>query len=673
MDDLLQSPLMSGQGTFAFTRPDSEVTALEGAAFGATFDALLTGPVAPVPHFPDSIALYPQLDVAAPGPSEGTIETPLMLASERTTLASDETPILPMGVPVDPATDPILKGATAADLAFNAQIAGGAFVADTGDAPLRTLPMAAPVIPASPAPHQPVSVVQSVVNQPPPTSSNTVAAPHVAELSQAVPVAKATGQMPPLAPTTTEATRAPQVNAQGLPAAASPEPQTLPVGPERPGRATMTGPLTIPDVARVSPQTAPLTVPPAAREAVQPGPQTLPGVERSTPQVMPQTLPADRSTMLQNPPLVHPVADPAPRDHRAPGFAGPIPQSERTAVVISGPQARPATTEQPAVLRNHPAPVLPPQSSGPQTYSPPQQAPSAQPAEAMRWQSLPQSLSQSRTAPPPNVQPQPMQPIEQMAPAAIQRGYSAATVTLASQAAPLTSPTGAPTSVPTTLTGQESPKEAATIRVGGWTVPAARTPSPYVVVPQQAAITTPAAPQTLTGGADLPMDALPDFDSALQPLLTPASSTALTPTTSLLAHAPSTTAQVIAQQIATALANPSAEGDAPLELALDPPELGRVRMQMAEIAGVMTLTIQAERPETADLMRRHLDLLAQEFSDAGLDSPSVHISQDGAEHQGRDDGDTPTQASAAPTASTPDDEALPRPSRTAAGGLDLRL
>lgn len=169
------------------------------------------------------------------------------------------------------------------------------------------------------------------------------------------------------------------------------------------------------------------------------------------------------------------------------------------------------------------------------------------------------------------------------------------------------------------------------------------------------------------------MDALPDIDSALQPLLTPASSTALTPTTSLLAHAPFTTAQMIAQQIASALPNPSAEGDSPLELALDPPELGRVRMQMAEVAGVMTLTIQAERPETADLMRRHLDLLAQEFSDAGLESPSVHISQDGAEHQGGADGDSPTETPATNANPTPDDGALPQPNLTAAGGLDLRL
>ncbi|UWQ95660.1 flagellar hook-length control protein FliK [Rhodobacteraceae bacterium M385] len=669
MDDLLQSPLMSGQGTFAFTRPDSEATALEGAAFGATFDALLTGTVAHAPHLPDAVTLMTQMDVVAPKQPEGAFEMPLVVPSEGVILPGGETPILPQPVPDDVASELISKAATPVDLALDQQIPEGADVAEIVDTPLRAIPVASPVVSDGPAPHQHAPFLRSVVDRPHPISSNTVVTPYVAELSQAVPVVKPTAQTLPPTPATSVAAAAPQVTAQVQPAADSPEPLTLPFAPERPIRATMTGPLTIPDVARTRPQATPLTIPPGVREAVHPVPQTLPGVARSAPQVAPQTLPADRGAVVQNPPLAHPVAGPAPGDHRASGFAGPIPQSERTAVVISDPQTRPVTTEQHSIPRNHAAPVLPPQSSGPQTYSLPQQAPSAQPAVAMRWQ----SPSQSRTAHPPNVQPQANQPIEQMAPAAIQRGYPAATVTFASQAASLTSQTGASPSVPTALTGQDPPKEAATIRVGGWTVPAARTPSPYVVVPQLSATTTPGAPQTLTSGAEIPMDALPDFDSALQPLVTPATSTALTPTTSLLAHAPSTTAQVIAQQIASALANPSAEGDAPLELALDPPELGRVRMQMSEIAGVLTLTIQAERADTADLMRRHLDLLAQEFSDAGLDSPSVHISQDGAEHQERDDGDAPSQSTAANAPPASEEGALPQPNLTATGGLDLRL
>jgi flagellar hook-length control protein FliK len=57
---------------------------------------------------------------------------------------------------------------------------------------------------------------------------------------------------------------------------------------------------------------------------------------------------------------------------------------------------------------------------------------------------------------------------------------------------------------------------------------------------------------------------------------------------------------------------------------------------------IMTLSILAERPETADLMRRHLDILAQEFSRSGLEPPQVRIgggSADGsAQHGGGDQG-----------------------------------
>ena len=53
---------------------------------------------------------------------------------------------------------------------------------------------------------------------------------------------------------------------------------------------------------------------------------------------------------------------------------------------------------------------------------------------------------------------------------------------------------------------------------------------------------------------------------------------------------------------------------------------------------MFTLSITAERPETADLMRRHLSLLAEEFARQGLDAPSVDISGGGqGGRQPRDD------------------------------------
>ena len=66
-----------------------------------------------------------------------------------------------------------------------------------------------------------------------------------------------------------------------------------------------------------------------------------------------------------------------------------------------------------------------------------------------------------------------------------------------------------------------------------------------------------------------------------------------------------------------------------LDLALDPPELGRLRLSFTEINGMLTLVIAAERPETADLMRRNFGLLIQEFARAGVDAPMVSISDGG--------------------------------------------
>ena len=72
----------------------------------------------------------------------------------------------------------------------------------------------------------------------------------------------------------------------------------------------------------------------------------------------------------------------------------------------------------------------------------------------------------------------------------------------------------------------------------------------------------------------------------------------------------------IAVQIAQAMRQGGAER--PMELVLSPAELGRVRISMQAGDGTMTVHVMADRPETLDLMRRHIDLLAQEFHDIGF-------------------------------------------------------
>jgi flagellar hook-length control protein FliK len=58
----------------------------------------------------------------------------------------------------------------------------------------------------------------------------------------------------------------------------------------------------------------------------------------------------------------------------------------------------------------------------------------------------------------------------------------------------------------------------------------------------------------------------------------------------------------------------------PVELALNPEELGRVKMSISASDGGITVSLLAERPETLDLMRRHIDQLAREFQTLGYAS-----------------------------------------------------
>ena len=133
-------------------------------------------------------------------------------------------------------------------------------------------------------------------------------------------------------------------------------------------------------------------------------------------------------------------------------------------------------------------------------------------------------------------------------------------------------------------------------------------------------------------------------------------------------------AQTASQQIASGTAQVQADPGGPVDIALDPPELGRVRLSLVEVNGTMTLSITAERPETADLMRRNLALLAEEFSRQGLDAPSVDISgggQGGRRHQTDDPAPAGGRHDPQPLGQIAPSPAVARP--IAANGLDLRL
>ncbi len=70
-----------------------------------------------------------------------------------------------------------------------------------------------------------------------------------------------------------------------------------------------------------------------------------------------------------------------------------------------------------------------------------------------------------------------------------------------------------------------------------------------------------------------------------------------------------------------------------IELAMDPPELGKVRMSMTEAGGVMTVNIAAENQATSELMRRHIDMLRKDFMEMGYQHVAFSFEQNSSDGQ----------------------------------------
>ncbi len=132
-------------------------------------------------------------------------------------------------------------------------------------------------------------------------------------------------------------------------------------------------------------------------------------------------------------------------------------------------------------------------------------------------------------------------------------------------------------------------------------------------------------------------------------------------------------ASAISSQIAQAVTQTR---DGFVEVALSPEELGKVRMTLQSHEAGIAVAVQAERPETLDLMRRHIELLERDFRDLGYATISFSFSSD--QRNGADrTPTTPEQGGAepAPRTDTLDTVPLstPAPRDLIPGGLDLRL
>lgn len=108
----------------------------------------------------------------------------------------------------------------------------------------------------------------------------------------------------------------------------------------------------------------------------------------------------------------------------------------------------------------------------------------------------------------------------------------------------------------------------------------------------------------------------------------------------------------------------------PVEIALSPEELGRVRIVLSHLDAGLIVAISAERPETLDLMRRHIDQLAAEFRQLGYENIGFEFS--GGDANSSDHSETENQ----PLAGQMTDESEPKtltPVSIQTTGVDIRL
>lgn len=127
------------------------------------------------------------------------------------------------------------------------------------------------------------------------------------------------------------------------------------------------------------------------------------------------------------------------------------------------------------------------------------------------------------------------------------------------------------------------------------------------------------------------------------------------------------------RQLAEAVIASPPEKQTRIEVMLAPETLGRVHFDMRQDAGSLSITLSAERPETLDLMRRHLPDLVAELRQAGIQTGTFSF---GSWGEGR-------QMPAATTnpeghlggAPPPPSQHIPPPPRQimAAGTLNIRL
>lgn len=205
--------------------------------------------------------------------------------------------------------------------------------------------------------------------------------------------------------------------------------------------------------------------------------------------------------------------------------------------------------------------------------------------------------------------------------------------------------------------------------------PAVQTPPPTAMAPQMAML----QPMVQQAVADKQSQSL-HSDAELEAMhfdlrgssASNTQQTAMAPTALARADLPRSIAAQISDIVRT-------KPDKPVDVSLNPDELGRVRLSVSTGEGGVVLSILAERPETLELMRRHADVLARELSQLGFGSVDIAFGEGGDAAQNQ--GDQPDKEGAGSsglnltmadevTRTTP--TAQPQPTYST-GGLDIRV
>lgn len=125
----------------------------------------------------------------------------------------------------------------------------------------------------------------------------------------------------------------------------------------------------------------------------------------------------------------------------------------------------------------------------------------------------------------------------------------------------------------------------------------------------------------------------------------------------------------VARQIAEAFQSAAQRS---VDITLSPEELGRVRLALSSTEAGIVMHVTAERPETLELMRRHIAELGQEFQDIGYADISFSFAGEDAQQGDTSETDPAPIVESAPDAPIADTIEIAL-STAAPTGVDIRL